>query len=1005
MCIHAAALLAMTMFALTAHADGVWSKFLNGNDIIDLQVSGSTVWCATDGGLVRWEEDYRSPTQYTMDDGLDSNQLSLLELDREARPWISYERNEHRSTVTTFDGYDWVNYRRTDTGLPDAKVHAVYFDRNSDMWLGTVWGGIYRQSGSAWQTYRPELVFDKAPRAIIADSNGDIWLATSEGAWRFAGGVWSNYTQADGLASSNVNDIDIGADGVVWFATNGGVTSFDGTAWTTYTKNDGLVSNMVTSVTIDFNGTKWFGADYGLTRFGDDGWSTFTGRNELVDDKVTDVVLDDSGNLWIVHSAAGKGVTHYNGADWLWYTIWNTGLPSNTVSAVTANGNGEVWFATDKGIVLFDGSSWTIYTLLDGLPSTEISQLYTDGSGVLWIAYGRYGRRGVTRFDGETFQTYTVNDGLDSDSILSIAEYGGTMYFGSTVGLTIYDGATWINYPNRDRLISPNIFDIVQDNSGVMWFGTSKGISRFDGVGWYTYYTGDPIMDDVVDMEVGPDGTVWGRSSFGTIMRVADDQLVRLNIEHEDIPENSDPRFSAFTIDENGVIWATLNEGTRFDETMNIHTARLWSYDGSLWRCNLLTTEQPFDEVRALDTGSHGEIWMATDSGLRRFRDFTLETFLVDGPIDNNISAIAIDGRNGKTVATERGLSFYDGTSWENLPGTTRRDMRYDRNGTLWLADSFGILTRNGTEWTRYEEIDGEEVYRSIAFETDKDGVMWIGTVTGLWKHADGDWTYYGEDKGGVVDSIRDIAVDRNGIVWMTVGLNNGVWSFDGETFKKFSSVDGLSYDRATQIAVDHHNRKWIGTLRGLSCYNDSTWTSYFVKDGLPSDNITAVAVDNNGIVWVGTDKGAVRIDGSHWQTITVANGLVDDSVINITVDKNNVVWIGTTYGLSSYDSRDAGVGDDTPAAIRLYGSYPNPFNIETVIDFDLQVWGDVVIDIYNIAGQKVRTFRFGDMPAGRKNILWNARDDQGATVSSGPYFYRIVKGGHSSGGKMMLVK
>ena len=69
--------IAVFLFTHNVSAAGVWSKYLNGNNISDIAVSDGVVWSVTDGGLVRWNIDDKAPVLYTRDNGLMSNQLSI----------------------------------------------------------------------------------------------------------------------------------------------------------------------------------------------------------------------------------------------------------------------------------------------------------------------------------------------------------------------------------------------------------------------------------------------------------------------------------------------------------------------------------------------------------------------------------------------------------------------------------------------------------------------------------------------------------------------------------------------------------------------------------------------------------------------------------------------------------------------------------------------------------------------------------------------------------------
>jgi Tol biopolymer transport system component len=98
------------------------------------------------------------------------------------------------------------------------------------------------------------------------------------------------------------------------------------------------------------------------------------------------------------------------------------------------------------------------------------------------------------------------------------------------------------------------------------------------------------------------------------------------------------------------------------------------------------------------------------------------------------------------------------------------------------------------------------------------------------------------------------------------------------------------------------------------------------------------------------------------------------------------------------------------PTRFALHQNFPNPFNPETWIPFQLPRDADVTIEIYNLNGQIVRTLLLGKVPAGyydeRSNAaFWDGRSDSGEKVASGVYFYRLKAGDYSAVKRMVVVK
>ena len=94
-----------------------------------------------------------------------------------------------------------------------------------------------------------------------------------------------------------------------------------------------------------------------------------------------------------------------------------------------------------------------------------------------------------------------------------------------------------------------------------------------------------------------------------------------------------------------------------------------------------------------------------------------------------------------------------------------------------------------------------------------------------------------------------------------------------------------------------------------------------------------------------------------------------------------------------------------TPATYALHANVPNPFNPETVIAFDLAQDSPVQLVVYDVLGQQVRSLVAGFLPAGAQRVLWDGRNQRGAQVGSGVYFYRLEAGEFVQTRRMMLLK
>jgi hypothetical protein len=94
-----------------------------------------------------------------------------------------------------------------------------------------------------------------------------------------------------------------------------------------------------------------------------------------------------------------------------------------------------------------------------------------------------------------------------------------------------------------------------------------------------------------------------------------------------------------------------------------------------------------------------------------------------------------------------------------------------------------------------------------------------------------------------------------------------------------------------------------------------------------------------------------------------------------------------------------------TPKDFELFQNHPNPFNRETIIKYNLSRSSLVLLSIYNILGQKVRTLVNEYQKAGPKTVTWDGKDEKGKDLSSGIYFYQLSVGSPGKLGELTQTK
>jgi hypothetical protein len=166
-------------------------------------------------------------------------------------------------------------------------------------------------------------------------------------------------------------------------------------------------------------------------------------------------------------------------------------------------------------------------------------------------------------------------------------------------------------------------------------------------------------------------------------------------------------------------------------------------------------------------------------------------------------------------------------------------------------------------------------------------------------------------------------------------------------------------------------------------------------------DNGTLVAIDEGLFMYKFVDdapsKVGAIVTGNYISNAQVIPGRTEDS-FNLLVSESG------HFSIYSCQATPNGNLDITPVILNS-SNYPNPFNPETTISYNIPKKGNVTVDIYNIKGQKVKSLLNEEQEAGKHSIIWKGNNDKGQKVSSGTYLYRVKSGDEEIVNKMMLVK
>jgi hypothetical protein len=122
-----------------------------------------------------------------------------------------------------------------------------------------------------------------------------------------------------------------------------------------------------------------------------------------------------------------------------------------------------------------------------------------------------------------------------------------------------------------------------------------------------------------------------------------------------------------------------------------------------------------------------------------------------------------------------------------------------------------------------------------------------------------------------------------------------------------------------------------------------------------------------------------------------------------------NYAYMAEHYSLMVLELQqplDAAEEDPLPVLhSSLHQNYPNPFNPVTTIEFNMPRRDHVTVEVFDLLGRRVLTLINGVLPAGTHRVEWNGLDEEGRSVASGVYLYRLRATEWVETKKMLLLK
>lgn len=531
-----------------------------------------------------------------------------------------------------------------------------------------------------------------------------------------------------------------------------------------------------------------------------------------------------------------------------------------------------------------------------------------------------------------------------------------------------------------DNLVGSQVNAICKDSHGFMWFGTSTGLSRYDGVSMRNFtsnFSSSSALPDsyIESIQEDANGTIWLRANGSYVLMNPNEEVFDRSVgQHLSmLSNNMEPEL--IFVDKNRNLWvydhgnalyyykisqqliytfeqagdnAVLPEGrlTGIADTQEGVVAVFASglvvginteSQAIAWQNNIISKNMQTQDSYKVFYDSGRNIWVYGDKNVffydqqqhiwyRSLPEFC-QNMSGDISIDNDlVTGVSEDSNGNVWVATDRGgLIIYrpeQRTITSHImssPSVRRLMTNYlctiyiDDNDVTWVGTQ-----RHGVAYWSSDLyfFRTEDVGDVSGVSMDKSGNVWMATRNrGLACHntESGEVKYYGRANGLCDNIFSCILTDRSDNIW--VGSNRfGLSRMGNGSVLNYNTDSGLRDNSVQAIAQDLYGNIWIGTKRGgLQCFNtkNSTFSNFNVQNGkLPSDNVTCIYAQKNNLV-VGTANGVVLFNLSNNESKIIQGSnsgdshFTSNSILSVLLDSRGLLWVGTSEGLNLYNMQN----------------------------------------------------------------------------------------------------
>lgn len=203
-----------------------------------------------------------------------------------------------------------------------------------------------------------------------------------------------------------------------------------------------------------------------------------------------------------------------------------------------------------------------------------------------------------------------------------------------------------------------------------------------------------------------------------------------------------------------------------------------------------------------------------------------------------------------------------------------------------------------------------------------------------------------------------------------------------------------------------------IAVTGKISSSTDVDYFKIYVPAGKKMSFVLKVPSTKDYDLYVYNSSGSLvaksELGTGQTETITVSNSGTTQALVYVLVKGYNGAYSTTlsyrleiTIPASFVEfAENEQIENVIDKKFELLGNYPNPFNPTTTISFYVSEPSFVVVELYNILGEKILDIYRGEVKSGNNSIVFNAKD-----LSSGAYLYKVTVGNDFRFGKMLLTK